>query len=1085
VLNSIKSIQVNAISSFEDDIIATVDVIGTYFSDDVSACSIGGFISPTIRLSETHLRCDVPLKLEAGRHQLILITQAGLFSNAMNIYILPPLIPMSVSPSLGDTRGGTSVIITINSTAFVLETNSSSGYLKSLSPPLFCIFGDQSVPASMVGVDEVTCKAPSAMNRAGAIVLISIAYNEGDSQGRIDDNGGDASGAIQVTFTYASLYKVQTSQPSVLPPTLNASSVVLSLYGHGFYLNEWVVNISLCRVGGLQPASLIRISDSELLCQLSPSWIYLDSDQNISGRGLGSITPTLSIEVAANGVDFTDTGVAVGIAMKPQMTSMSPLIGPLVGFGTILTVIGRNFEAAFNMTCIFNSTGVEKEVIGSVIEVQATVISDSMLTCMTPASSLFRYYSYISIANLRVDVTLGAGLNNPVTSSLGFEFYSTPLVDLVYPLFAPVYQSFTDDSTTNDTAINADPVAFHGTNFFKYENQRCLWILNTRNSTGISVLKIISDENVVNYASDLIVISSNLSICNIPVVREAAEYSLLIAWNGLDTDAALIYESFQIISKPNVVSISSLYGFQSIPSKLIITGDGLLLREKGEVVGMSCLFESYATSAVMVNSSTISCLTPLIPKGPTESYPFSLSYGPYTFNSPFEFTFIPEVTLVSISPSGGSVVGGNSVTIRGENFEDRSLGGPYSDAYEAEKSVYMCSFNGILSLAVYISSNAISCLTIPAGIHGTVTVSLLIFDGFGYSLPMPSVSRGLRYGLRYRYWAASSIQYTSPRMLPVGLGLQAGDSPVMLGLHGGPFRRSITTQCVISVRSYDGVGSYSSEADYFIFPEFITNTTIMCAVPYDVLQMISVSFEKEIVAAVTYNAGLTIQCQIVVEVVPAITINSISPSLLIERAEQSVLISVIDIPIVIRATDQSVCFFKSNTQEFTTIGVWNITNLNTTTSAYISCRTPLSLKPGSVKVSILIDNAPLTYSKEISLYVPTVIGQLAPRRCPLNNLCTVTVGIMEGKGSIPFSNYPPACVLNAVDNIYTMDAVHTATNRVDFVGNYQSETNTLVCDVISSVAGNRLLSIYYDKSGEDSEGIYMYINKCMYKYIYK
>jgi hypothetical protein len=1053
VLNSNKVVQINAVS----DIIATVDVIGTYFSDDVSACSIGGFISPSISLSETQLRCAVPVGLEAGRHELFLITHAGVFSNAMNFYTLPPLIPLSVSPSLGSSRGGAVVIVTVNSTAFALETNSSSGYLKSLSPPLFCIFGDQSVPASMVGVSEVTCKAPSAINKAGAVVQLSIAYNEGDSQGQIDDNGGGANSIV--TFTYASLYQVQTLQPLVLPPTLNASSVSISLYGNGFYINEWNAIISLCRVGGVQPASLTRISDNELLCQLSPSWIYLDSDQgvNINGRRLGSRSSTLSIELAANGVDFTDTGVIVGVALKPQMASISPLIGPLTGSGTLMTVMGSNFDASFNMTCIFNSTSIN-EGIGKVIEVQATVASDSLLTCMTPAASLFRYNT--SIANLRVDVTLGAGLNNPVTSSLRFEYYATPHVDLVYPLFASVIGS----STSNSTVINADPVAFHGTDFFKYENQRCLWILNTN--------KVISEKKFVRYTTDLIVIRSNLSLCNIPAVYEAAEYSLFIAWNGLDTDAALIYGSFQIISTPTVVSISSLYGFPSITSRLIIAGDGLLLQNgAGEVFGGSCLFGSYVTSAMIINSTTLSCSTPLLPKGFTASYPISLSYGPYTFNSPFVFTFIPEVTLTSVSPFGGSVTGGNSITIRGEYFEDRSIGGPYSDTYQAERSVYMCSFNGVLSSAIYISSNAISCLTIPVGVQGTVAVSLLVFDGSEYSLPVPSVSKGLG-GLRYRYWNKSSILYTSPRVLPVGLVLHVDGSPVLLELHGGPYRRSTTTQCVITLRSYDGAGTYTNGDDYFISPEYITNNTITCSVPYAVLQSsISGTANEEIIAAVTYTAGLTIECHIIVPIVPAITIDSISPDLLIREAEQSLLISVKDVPIAIHATDTFVCLFKSNTQELSTLGVWNTIKLNT--SANVSCKTPHSLGSGGATVSILFDNAPLTYSTEISVYVPPVIGQLTPRRCPLNSLCRVTVGVLEGGDSIPFGSYPPACVLNGIDNImndlYIMDSINNGTDRVDFIGTYQSKTSTIDCDIISSVAGNRLISIFYNNSGLDSE----------------
>jgi hypothetical protein len=84
------------------------------------------------------------------------------------------------------------------------------------------------------------------------------------------------------------------------------------------------------------------------------------------------------------------------------------------------------------------------------------------------------------------------------------------------------------------------------------------------------------------------------------------------------------------------------------------------------------------------------------------------------------------------------------------------------------------------------------------------------------------------------------------------------------------------------------------------------------------------------------------------------------------------------------------------------------------------------------------------------------------------------VGVLEGEDSILFGSYPPACVLNGIDNImnnsYIMDTVNNGTNRVDFIGTYQSKTSTIDCDITSSVAGNRLISIFYNNSGVDSEG---------------
>ena len=318
----------------------TVDVLGKFFSDDVSICSVNNVTTAVIKLSATRLQCILPI-LKEGKYKISIITLGGLTSNTMDLFIFPSLIPYNISPSLGPQKGGTLITVKTISTK-----NESSMNIIRISR-LFCIFGFQSVRAVQLDKETVQCVVPPFQGYAhinagivgrnaginGSTVNFFLSYNEGDSLGFLNEEILDRPQGLGVTFTYLTNYRVDRLEPSHVTKTVNSESGYITLYGMGFIGRDWMENVPQCRFGGVESSSLLRISDEEIQCKLPTLYRRKKTDfnslmhnKNLTTKNSGSSSSYfLSVEITANGVDYTDIGLFLTVLPPIILSHISPI----------------------------------------------------------------------------------------------------------------------------------------------------------------------------------------------------------------------------------------------------------------------------------------------------------------------------------------------------------------------------------------------------------------------------------------------------------------------------------------------------------------------------------------------------------------------------------------------------------------------------------------------------------------------------------------------------------------------------------------------------------------------------------------
>jgi len=76
---------------------SVIDVRGMFFSKDIQLCSVGGIVSPAVRLNVNAMRCNVP-SLPTGQHKVYLMTEAGIASNAHTFSAVDEPEALSITP---------------------------------------------------------------------------------------------------------------------------------------------------------------------------------------------------------------------------------------------------------------------------------------------------------------------------------------------------------------------------------------------------------------------------------------------------------------------------------------------------------------------------------------------------------------------------------------------------------------------------------------------------------------------------------------------------------------------------------------------------------------------------------------------------------------------------------------------------------------------------------------------------------------------------------------------------------------------------------------------------------------------------
>jgi hypothetical protein len=632
--------------------------------------------------------------LETGVHTLSLVSNGVKFYEVEVESRLPYRI-MSVWPQYAFTH---------KSTAMEIEL-SGNQYLESAAS---CCFGQFKVPASILGYNRWQCFSPTipddGLNRTW-VLPVGMAFGE---------NFCDFS-TLEVTL----IHKLEFSSTSYQQGLIyGGDSVVLPmLQGND------ALEVVYCRIG----------------TQISPG-------QYTPGRGIICITPQsprglYEVEISVNGVDFQLSGTSfefllprsssylqpaangssrIDAALIPVIYSLSMDSFPATGqFNVFLTGVNYNYDSV----CKLES--------GAVLE--TVYFSPTMIQCFMPvrpagSDKLIVENRDTGISSVGKDITF---VTSPTVSSY-FGVVVTPAVGprnrpTILTVSVPGLNGATGYScligeqwvpsfnVTNSTLSciappnsyvgqvkvqvgNSDPVLLEGFGIFEYVDDPIAYDVQPKAAVFGSTL-LIFGRGFLRFPSMSIVIGSTESncsiindgklICTVPDIA-ANDYQLFLTTNGQHlVQTGLEYRQIEAIR------LDHLWPFNGPALKgqtiLSIYGSGF-----PETIDVYCLIDTAMVPATVLSPSLVQCRIP--PHTPAIVKVSLLADGVplHPRAQSLDFAYVPDVSVVRITPDFGYTAGSFPILLFGSNFLNTSSLG--------------CMFADMKTRGIFLSNTSLVCL---------------------------------------------------------------------------------------------------------------------------------------------------------------------------------------------------------------------------------------------------------------------------------------------------------------------------------------------------------------------------------------
>ena len=352
----------------------------------------------------------------------------------------------------------------------------------------------------------------------------------------------------------------------------------------------------------------------------------------------------------------------------PTVSTVTPSVGDPLG-GDLVTISGTGFDTVGPVTVAFAAIGASS----------ITVVDPTRLTCLTPPAP-------VGPATVRV-TNPGGGFGERVD---GFIFTAAPVVMSVNP-------------GSGDLA-GGDPVTITGDNF------DTLGVVTVLFGTAPAMGVAVPDTSTIT--------------CLTP---PGASGPVTITVTNPDMRQGTLPNGFTYTTGPVVTGVTPGTGDVAGGDLVTVTGDNFATA--GTVTVSFGLADALA--ATVVDSSTITCLTPPGPPGAVTVTVSNPDAREGALTGGFIYTAAPTVTAVS--PSSGIPTGNDFVTILGTDFD---TSGPMTVTFD------LAPATGV----VVSGPTTLTCFTPPGG-PGPVTVEVTnpggrqgaLVDGFVFT-PDPTVT---------------------------------------------------------------------------------------------------------------------------------------------------------------------------------------------------------------------------------------------------------------------------------------------------------------------------------------------------------
>ncbi|MEY3142913.1 MAG: hypothetical protein RLY21_1406, partial [Planctomycetota bacterium] len=677
----------------------TITISGLHLAG-TTAVTIGGVPATSFTVvSPTQVTAVVPAA-SAGAKDVSITTGNGTDVFPRGFFQSEAPTITGVNPNRGPTVGGTSITIT--------GTNFADGSL----PATVRINGVSATNVSVVNPTTITAVTPAGT--AGA-KIVSVTTQAGTAN-------------LSSGFTYFAEPTVTAVSPATGPA---AGGTAITITGTNFYNGATNAAVS---IGGV-PATNVTVVNSTTITATTPA--------GAPGVGLVSVTTPSGTATLASGFTYL---------AAPTVTAVTPNSGSTAG-GTAIQISGSGFVSPSTVT------------IGGASSTSVTVVSGELIVALTPtgtagaatvsvtnaggSASLPNAFTYVApptISAVTPNQGPTAGGTTVIITGSGFFVPATVTIGGVAATSVQVLSSSTLTAVTPAGAAGSANVSVTtpfgtvtNTGAFAYFAPPT--IVSVSPTTGLvtggtaititgSNLTGTNSVAVGGVAATSVVVVNASAVTAVTPAGTAGPRTIALTTPG---GTASLTNGFSYVpnAPPTVSAVSPSAGPAAGGTPITITGTNFYGGSTPPTVTVGGVA---ATSVTVVNATTITASTPAGTLGAktvsvtTPSGAGSLSSG---------FTFIGAPTISSVTPGGGPITGGTSITITGTNFYNGSTNATVTVGGVAATSV------------VVVNATTITAVT-PAGTAGAKTVSVTT----------PSGTANLTNG--FTLWSPPTLSAVSP-----------------------------------------------------------------------------------------------------------------------------------------------------------------------------------------------------------------------------------------------------------------------------------------------------------------------------------
>ncbi|GAB6900663.1 beta strand repeat-containing protein [Kineosporia succinea] len=637
-------------------------------------------------------------------------------------YVPVPAIT-AVSPILGPTSGGTSVVITGTnlSTATTVKFGSVS-----VNPANFTVNSNTQItalaPAQSAGQVDIT--VTTVGGTSPAVTADQYTYVAPPTVTAVSPSAGPLTAGASVVLTgtdFTSGSTVKFGATNAVGVTVNSATQITAVAPAG---TAGTVNVTVTAIGGTSAtatANQYTYTPAPTVTAVAPASGPTSSGTAvvITGTGFtgtGFTSSAVSVGFGANAaVSFTVNsatqitafapagsagtvdvrvttpgGISANSAADdytytaaPTVTAVSPVRGPLAG-GTSVVITGTDFTSGSTVK------------FGSANATSFTVNSPTQITAVAPAS----------IAGT-VDITVTTAGGTSATSSADQFAYTGP-------------PTVTGLSPGNGPIAGGTSVTVTGTNFL--------------GATAVTV---------GGTAATSFTVSNNTQLVVTTPAHTAGGADIVVTAPG-GTSAVTSNDVFTYHDAPTVTAVSPSSGPTTAGTTVVITGTNF-------AAVSAVRFGANVATGVVTNSSTqITVTAPSGSAGPVD-VTVTTPGGTSAITAAGRYTYVAAPTVTSVSPSRGPLAGGNPVVITGTNLSNASA----------------VKFGATVATGVTVNSPTQITATAPAGSAGPVDVTVVTSGGTSATSSAD----------QYTYVAAPTVSNVSPATGPT----TGGTSVVITG----------------------------------------------------------------------------------------------------------------------------------------------------------------------------------------------------------------------------------------------------------------------------------------------------------------